>query len=82
MTRLLGMSLAFAEEVMGMQLSPDHKHFARVLSIKQSIAASMLTVTARVNSGSLRPSSDDGLADMLRRVNLAEGVLTAEDVLN
>lgn len=73
------MSLAFAEEVMGLELNPDHKNFAKVLSVKQSIASSLLTVTARVNGGTLRRTNDDGLAALLARLNGAPE-LTAEDV--
>ena len=62
------MSMAFAREVMALELDPEHKHFAKVLSIKQAVASSILVATARVNSGSLRPSGDDGLADILARV--------------
>lgn len=73
------MSLAFAEEVMGLELNPDHKNFAKVLSVKQSIASSLLTVTARVNGGTLRRTNDDGLAALLARLN-GTPELTAEDV--
>jgi hypothetical protein len=76
------MSLNFAERVMKMKLAPDHKHFARVLGIQQSIASSLLTVTARVNAGNLRPTNDDGLAALLAEINRSESVVTAADVLN
>ena len=63
------MSLSFAEEVMSMELDVDHKHFARVLAIKQSIASSTLTVMARVNGGTLRGAKEDGLAALLAELN-------------
>ena len=64
---------------MGLDLEPDHKNFAKVLSVKQSIASSLLTVTARVNGGTLRRANDDGLAALLAKLN-GEPQLTAEDV--
>lgn len=74
------MSLKFAEEIMGMPLPDvDNKNFGKVLSIKQAVASSLLTVTARINGGTLRPTGDDGLADLLAQLN---GEPTAADVLN
>ncbi len=74
------MSLKFAEEIMDMPLPDvDNKNFGKVLSIKQAVASSLLTVTARINGGTLRPTGDDGLADLLAQLN---GEPTAADVLN
>lgn len=74
------MSLEFAQQVMDMPLPDiDHRSFGKVLSIKQAIASSLLTVTARVNGGTLRPTGDDGLADLLAALN---GEPTRADVLN
>lgn len=68
--------MAHAREIMEMQLNPEHKHFARMLSAKQSMAASILTATARVRDGLLRPNSDDGLDALLARI---KGTGLAED---
>jgi hypothetical protein len=65
---LLGMSLAFARQVMEMKLDPEHKNFPKVLSVKQAIAQSMLTATARVRDGLLKPREDDGMDEVLRRI--------------
>lgn len=62
------MTMAFAREVMEMKLDPDHKNFPKVLSTKQAIASSILTATARVRDGLLRPTGDDGLGSILDRV--------------
>jgi hypothetical protein len=62
------MSLAFARQVMEMKLDPEHKNFPKVLSVKQAIAQSMLTATARVRDGLLKPREDDGMDEVLRRI--------------
>jgi hypothetical protein len=60
----------------------DHRNFGKVLAVKQSVAASLLTVTARVNGGRLRPSNDDGLADLLAHLNGGQREVTLDDVMN
>ncbi len=60
--------MKFAEDTMAMDVNPEHKHFARIMGMKQAISSSVLTATARVNSGALRPGGDDGLDAMLARV--------------
>ena len=74
------MSLEFAQQVMDMPLPDiDHRNFGKVLSTKQAVASSLLTVTARINSGTLRPVNDDGLGDLLAKLN---GEPTIADVMN
>lgn len=51
-----------------MPLDPDSKNFAKILGIKQSIASSMLTATARVRDQLLRPGADDGFAKVLAAI--------------
>jgi hypothetical protein len=62
------MAMDHAKAVMAMELNPEHKNFARLMSAKQSVLASVFTATARVREGLLRPSSDDGLDDILARI--------------
>ena len=71
------MAMDHAKEIMRMELNADHKNFARLLSAKQSVLASVFTATARVRDGLLRPSSDDGLDDILARI---KGAVVAEDL--
>lgn len=66
--RLLGLSFDFAEQVMAMELDPDERNFGKLLSVKQSIAASLLTATTRIRAGDLRPAGKDAVADILRRL--------------
>lgn len=76
------MSLDFAERIMAMNLDPDHKNFSRLLGIQQSIASSMLTATARVRDGLLRPSNDDGLADLLKALNAPSEADAIAELMN
>jgi hypothetical protein len=61
------MSLEYAERMMEMPLDPDHKQFARLVGIKQQVMQSVFQVMARVRSGDIRPTGDDGLSDLLDR---------------
>lgn len=70
--RLLGLSFDFAEEVMALVLDPADKNFAKVLATKQAVASSILTATARVRAGDLRPKNEDGLSDFLRQLKDGE----------
>lgn len=91
---LLTSTMAFAEEVMSMKLDPQDKNFAKVLSVKQSIASSILTATARTREGLLRPEQSDGMDVVfdairaegggdLRRVPANDAPdISAEDVLS
>ena len=71
------MAMDHAKAVMQMELNPEHKNFARLMSAKQSVLASVFTATARVREGLLRPSSDDGLDDILARI---KGADVAQDI--
>lgn len=51
----------------------DEKHFARVLAIKQQMAQSIFTTTARVRDTLLRPGTDDGMSRVLAEVRAARG---------
>jgi hypothetical protein len=66
------MAMDHAKAVMAMELNPEHKNFARLMSAKQSVLASVFTATARVRDGLLRPSSDDGLDDILAGLKRAD----------
>lgn len=63
------MSMDFAEYIMRLEVDVNHKQFARVLAIKQSVSSSILTATARVRAGLLRPTNDDGLAAVLAEIS-------------
>jgi hypothetical protein len=67
------MSLGFAREIMEMDLDPENKHFAKILSAKQAITQSMLTATARIRAGLLKPSEDDGMDEVLAALKKTAG---------
>lgn len=67
------MSLGFAREIMEMDLNEDSKHFAKILSAKQAITQSMLTATARIRAGLLKPSEDDGMDEVLAALKKTAG---------
>jgi hypothetical protein len=58
-------------KIMQMELDPEHKHFAKVLGVQQSIISSVLTTTARVASGRLRGKENDHLAEIIADVRKA-----------
>lgn len=67
------MSLAFAEQMLKLPLPhTTDKNFARVLATKQSIAATILSVTARVSASSLRSVEDDGLGELLAKLEAGD----------
>lgn len=47
---------------------PDERSFAKILSMKQSTMASVLTAAARMRPDRLRPQSDDSLTSLLALV--------------
>lgn len=53
---------------MALPLNPDDKNFPKILAIKQAVSSSILTATARVRAGDLRPTNDDGLSALLDQV--------------
>ena len=57
---------------MALVLDPADKNFAKVLATKQAVASSILTATARVRAGDLRPKNEDGLSDFLSRLKDGE----------
>ncbi|MCH9837065.1 hypothetical protein K0U83_15475 [bacterium] len=57
---------------MALVLDPADKNFAKVLATKQAVASSILTATARVRAGDLRPKNEDGLSDFLRQLKDGE----------
>jgi hypothetical protein len=73
------MAMDHAKAVMAMELNPEHKNFARLMSAKQSVLASVFTATARVRDGLLRPSNDDGLDDILARIKGGEAPVPGGD---
>lgn len=63
----------FAEQILEMPMpKADDKTFAKVLSIKQAVAQSVFTTTARVRDGLLRPASDDGFAKVQEAMRRAQ----------
>ncbi len=67
--------------VMAMPLDPEQPNFAKVLAAKQAVASSMLTATARINAGLLRPQSDDGFEKVrqaMERARRGEDALAEE----
>lgn len=79
------LSLSFAREVMALPLRPDDRNFAKVLQVKQQIAQSVFTVTARIRPADLRETEEDGVGNLLREVKAAEldkTEPTAADLLN
>lgn len=70
--KLLGQALKFAEYIMDLQVDPTDRNFARVLSIKQSVATAIMSVQARIHASGLRPQEDDGTAELLRQLKAGE----------
>jgi len=50
---------------MDIELDPDHKHFARILSAKQAITSSMFTASVRIDAAGLRKQTNDRLGELL-----------------
>lgn len=65
-----------ALDIMAIELDPDHKHFAKILSVQQSIIGSVLTTTARVTSNRLRGKENDHMADIIDAVQKARSGAT------
>jgi len=63
-------------EIMQMELDPEHKHFAKILGVQQSIIGSVLTTTARVASGQLRGKENDHMAEIIADVQKARNGAT------
>ena len=59
------MSFDYARQIMEIELDPDHKHFARMLSAKQSVASSMMTASVRIDASGLRKQTNDRLGELL-----------------
>lgn len=51
---------------------PDERTFGKVLQIKQQVAQSLFTTTARVRDGLLRPATNDGMDAVLAAVRQAQ----------
>lgn len=65
--------MGFMKQVMAMELPPPtEKTFGKVLQVKQQVAQSLMTITARVQSGMLRPAEDDGMEAVLQAVRDAQ----------
>lgn len=62
----------FAKQVMELPLNPSDKDFVKLLRIKQSIAASVLTATVRVRAADIREEDDDGVDSLLAQVRSLE----------
>lgn len=72
--------MKFVEDVMDMPMpKTDDKNFGKVLQIKQQVSQSLLTVTTRVQAGLLRPTEDDGMAEVFAAMRAAKEQLN-EDV--
>lgn len=63
---------------MALPLNPNDKNFPKILAIKQAVSSSILTATARVRAGDLRPTNDDGLSALLDQVK-GQGQTTPDD---
>lgn len=74
---LRGLSLEKALKIMRMDLSTEHKDFARVLSIQQSITTTVLAATVRVDGGQLRTPQEDKYEEMLRTARELKAKLKA-----
>lgn len=55
---------------MDLELDPEDKHFARILSAKQAVSSSMFTASVRVDSSSLRKQTNDKLGEILNLIKL------------
>jgi hypothetical protein len=75
---LVKLALRHVRDILQLELNPEHKNFLRVLSAKQAASSSVLTATARVREGLLRPVNDDGVEALLRRVKGTGGVRVDE----
>jgi len=65
--------MKFVEDVMDMDIpDPDERTFGKVLQIKQQVAQSLFTTTARVRDGLLRPATNDGMDAVLAAVRQAQ----------
>lgn len=71
-----------AEDILDMPL-PDtnHRTYGKVLGLKQSVMASVLTATARTRDTLLRPVNDEGLEGLLALVNAESGDVPSEQDL-
>lgn len=68
------MSLKFAADVMAMPMPDvDERNFVHVLRLKQQIAQSVLTTTARVRDQILRPANDDDMEVVFAALRKARG---------
>lgn len=63
-------------KIMSMELDPEHKHFAKVLGVQQSIIGSVLTATGRVSPGRLRGKENDHMAEIIAAVQKAKSDAT------
>lgn len=54
--------------VMELEVDPDHRHFARILSAKQQVASSMFTASVRVDAAGMRKQTNDRLGEILALV--------------
>ena len=46
--------MSAAEEILALELDPDHKHFMAVFTGKRAVISAILSATARVTPGRLR----------------------------
>lgn len=61
---------------MELPLDPNDKNFPKVLSTKQSVMASVLTASVRVNDGALRKKNLDRIGELLEEVRRADDPIT------
>lgn len=65
------LAFGFAKQIMELPLDPNDKDFVKILRVKQTIAASILTATVRVRSADIRDEDDDGVDKLLAEVRKA-----------
>lgn len=64
---------------MDLPLDPADKNFAKVLSVKKEVMASVLTASVRVNDTSLRRKNNDKIGMLLEEVRAADPVAAMFD---
>jgi hypothetical protein len=88
---LLHGALAVAKGILAMPIpATDDKNFGKVLQLKQQVAQSIFTTTARVRDQLLRPAQDDGFSKVQAAIKKAqsnddavvEEVIEVEEVID
>ena len=70
---MLKLSMGVMKEVLKSKLPPtDDRSYGKMVQLKLQAAQSIMSITARVQSGMLRPAEDDGMSAVLEAVRAAQ----------